>query len=48
MRWPRSGKSEASTRQYVLRVNSLLGYAQRAGYTLFNAGATIKVALRCG
>jgi len=37
------GKSEASTRQYVLRVKSLLGYAQRAGYTLFNAGATIKV-----
>jgi integrase/recombinase XerD len=37
------GKSEASTRQYVLRVKSLLGYAQRSGYTLFNAGATIKV-----
>jgi site-specific recombinase XerD len=37
------GKSEASTRQYVLRVKSLLGHAQRAGYTLFNAGATIKV-----
>jgi site-specific recombinase XerD len=27
----------------VLRVKSLLGHAQRAGYTLFNAGATIKV-----
>jgi integrase/recombinase XerD len=27
----------------VLRVKSLLGYAHRLGYTVFNAGATIKV-----
>ncbi|HET6928403.1 MAG TPA: tyrosine-type recombinase/integrase [Hyphomicrobiaceae bacterium] len=38
-----AGKSEASARQYVLRVKSLLGYAQKLGYTPFNAGATIKV-----
>src|SRR5215475_6542122 len=36
-------KSEASARQYVLRVKSLLSYAQRVGYTHFNAGAVIKV-----
>ena len=36
-------KSEASGRQYVLRVKSLLSYAQRVGYTPFNAGAVIKV-----
>ena len=38
-----AGLSEASARQYVLRVKSLLGYAQKLGYTQFNAGATIKV-----
>src|SRR5262245_20024869 len=36
-------KSEASARQYVLRAKSLLSYAQRIGYTPFNAGAVIKV-----
>jgi len=35
--------SEASVRQYVLRVKSLLGYAHALGYTPFNGGATIKV-----
>jgi hypothetical protein len=29
--------------QYVLRAESLLGYPHKVGYTLFNAGATIKV-----
>jgi integrase/recombinase XerD len=38
-----AGLSEASARQYVLRVKSLLGYAHALGYTPFNAGATIKV-----
>jgi hypothetical protein len=33
--------SEASARQYVLRIKSLLGYAHALGYTPFNAGATI-------
>jgi site-specific recombinase XerD len=36
-------KSEASTRQYVLRVKSLLSYAHELGYTQFNAGTVIKV-----
>src|SRR5262247_659691 len=36
-------KAEASARQYVLRVKSLLSYAQRVGYTPFNAGVVIKV-----
>ena len=38
-----AGLSEASARQYVLRIKSLLGYAHAQGYTPFNAGATIKV-----
>ena len=38
-----TGLSEASARQYVLRIKSLLGYAHALGYTPFNAGATIKV-----
>lgn len=38
-----AGLSEASARQYVLRVKSLLGYAHSLGYTPFDAGATIKV-----
>ena len=38
-----AGLSEASARQYVLRIKSLLGYAHALGYTPFNAGATIKV-----
>jgi integrase/recombinase XerD len=38
-----AGLSEASARQYVLRVKSLLGYAHELGYTRFNAGVTIKV-----
>jgi integrase/recombinase XerD len=37
------GVGDATARQYVLRVKSLLGYAHKLGYTLFNAGATIKV-----
>ena len=37
------GMAEASARQLVLRVKSLLGYAHRLGYAPFNAGATIKV-----
>jgi integrase/recombinase XerD len=37
------GASEATTRQYTLRVKSLLGYAHKLGYTQFNAGAAIKV-----
>jgi site-specific recombinase XerD len=37
------GRSEATTRQYVLRIKSLLGYAHSLGYTPFNAGARIKV-----
>src|SRR5689334_12782992 len=35
--------SEASARQYVLRVKSLLSYAHELGYTQFNAGTVIKV-----
>jgi integrase/recombinase XerD len=35
--------SEATGRQYVLRVKSLLGYAHRLGYAPFNVGVTIKV-----
>ena len=38
-----AGLSEASARQYVLRVKSLLGYAHALGYTPINAGVTIKV-----
>jgi integrase/recombinase XerD len=37
------GLSEGTTRQYVLRTKSLLGYAHSLGYTPFNAGARIKV-----
>jgi integrase/recombinase XerD len=43
-----SGLSEASARQYVLRIKSLLGYAHALGYTPFNAGATIKVRSNAG
>jgi site-specific recombinase XerD len=39
----RAGVSEATGCQYVLRVKSFLSYAQRVGYTPFNAGAVIKV-----
>ena len=39
----RRGVSEATGRQYVLRVKSLLSYAHVLGYTLFNAGTPIKV-----
>lgn len=38
-----AGLAEASARQYVLRVKSLLGYANELGYTPFNAAVTIKV-----
>jgi integrase len=37
------GVAETTGRQYVLRVKSLLGDAQRLGYAPFNAGATIRV-----
>jgi integrase/recombinase XerD len=37
------GLAEATARQYVLRIKSLLGYAHSLGYTPFNAGARIKV-----
>jgi integrase/recombinase XerD len=37
------GHSDATARQYVLRIKSLRGYAHKLGYTPFNAGATIKV-----
>jgi integrase/recombinase XerD len=37
------GVTEATGRQYVLRVKSLLGYAHRLGYAPINAGATIRV-----
>src|SRR6516225_3513448 len=37
------GLSDATARQYVLRIKSLLGYAHKLGFTHFNAGATIKV-----
>lgn len=37
------GRSDATARQYVLRVKSLLSYAHKLGYTPFNAGVTIKV-----
>jgi integrase/recombinase XerD len=43
-----AGLSEASARQYVLRIKSLLGYAHALGYTPFNAGATIKVRSNTG
>src|SRR5262245_25852988 len=39
----RAEVSETTGRQYVLRVKSLLSYAQRVGYTPFNAGAALKV-----
>jgi integrase/recombinase XerD len=38
-----AGLSEASGRQYVLRVKSFLSYAHELGYTPLNAGTTIKV-----
>src|SRR6516164_1974170 len=37
------GVGDATARQYVLRVKSLLGYAHKLGFAPFNAGATIKV-----
>jgi integrase/recombinase XerD len=36
-------RSDATARQHSLRVKSLLGYAHKVGYTVFNAGTTIKV-----
>lgn len=38
-----AGLSDATARQYVLRVKSLLSYAHKLGFTAFNAGVTIKV-----
>jgi integrase/recombinase XerD len=43
-----AGLSVASIRQYVLRVESLLGYAHARGDTPCNAGATIKVRSNAG
>jgi integrase/recombinase XerD len=37
------GMSDASTKQHVLRVKSLLGYGHELGYLRFNAGARLKV-----
>jgi integrase/recombinase XerD len=37
------GVSEATGRQYRLRMKSLLNYANRLGYTQFNAGAAMRV-----
>jgi integrase/recombinase XerD len=37
-----AGRSAATSRQHTLRVKSLLSYAHKLGYTLFNAGAAIK------
>jgi integrase/recombinase XerD len=37
------GLADTTARQYVLRIKSLLGYAHKLGYTLFNASASIKV-----
>jgi integrase/recombinase XerD len=37
------GVGDATARQYVLRVKSLLGYAHKLGFSPFNAGATIKI-----
>ncbi len=36
------GVANSSARQYTLRVKSLLTYAHKLGYTVFNAGAAIK------
>jgi len=36
------GVRNGTARQYALRAKSLLGYAHRFGYTLFNVGAAIK------
>jgi integrase/recombinase XerD len=38
-----AGAAASTSRQYVARVKSLLSYAHRLGYTMFNAGAVIKV-----
>jgi integrase/recombinase XerD len=38
-----AGLAETSARQCVLRVKSLLSYAHRLGYTVFDAGKPIKV-----
>jgi len=38
-----AGLSNATARQYLLRVKSLLSYAHNLGYSPFNAGVTIKV-----
>src|SRR5262249_38712137 len=38
-----AGMADSSARQCTLRVKSLFTYAHKLGYTLFNAGAAIKV-----
>jgi integrase/recombinase XerD len=40
-----AGLGQGTTRQYLLRIKSLLSYAHALGYTRFNAGTTIKVRL---
>jgi hypothetical protein len=37
------GLADGTARQFTLRVKSLLSNAHKLGYTLFNAGTTIKV-----
>ena len=37
------GLAPSSAQQYVLRAKSLMGYAHQLGYTVFNAGTTVKV-----
>jgi integrase/recombinase XerD len=37
------GVGQVRARQYVLRSKALIGYAHKVRYTVFNAGATIKV-----
>lgn len=43
-----SGLGPGTARQYVLRIKSLLSYANRLGYSPFNAGTTIKVRSEIG
>ena len=42
------GRSQATARQYALRIKSLLSYAHTLGYTPFNAGVALKMKLDRG
>src|SRR5262245_56855105 len=42
------GLADATARQYVLRIKSLLSYVHKLGYLPFNAGVTIKVQSNAG